>query len=129
MARILIIEDEKPVRKLLRELLEDFGHEVITAIDGEVGVRLYRQEPADLVISDIFMPHKDGLEVIRELRRDFPEIKIIVITGYNPARLSVAEDLGASRTFTKPLHMQKLMVAVEELLEEATIEPISPQEA
>ena len=118
MARILIIDDEEVVRMAIRKMLELAGYEVVEAPDGEQGVQLYRQAPADLVITDIQMPRKNGLEVIQELRHDFPKVKIITITGQESEALSIANQLDVRHIFTKPFRMHELLKAVEELLEE-----------
>ena len=81
MARILIIDDEEKFRKMLRQMLERAGHEVVEAPDGKEGVKLYREKLTDLIITDIFMPEKEGIQTIKELKRDFPEAKIIAISG------------------------------------------------
>ena len=119
MRRILLIEDDNQVRNLLREVLEKAGYKVVEASDGEQGVASYRRQPADLVITDIMMPHKDGVETIRELRHDFPQIRIVAITGYRGRfnRLPAAEVLGAGRTLVKPFTPEQILEAVKELLE------------
>ena len=120
MARILIIDDEEQVRLYLRKMLETEGYEVVDAPDGKVGLRLYRQNPADLIIMDIFMPEKEGLGTIRELRRDYPEVKIIAISGGGKIStldfLPIAKRLGALRTLAKPFTRQELLDAVQEVL-------------
>jgi CheY-like chemotaxis protein len=120
MKRILVIDDNEQVRSVICEMLELSGYEVVDAPNGEIAARLVRAEPADLVITDIFMPEKEGLETIRELRRDFPNIKIIAISGGGStgdfAYLPTARKLGAHRTFVKPFEMQEMLQAVEELL-------------
>ncbi len=109
MAHILVIDDDKHTRAMLPTALERAGHDVTEAADGRVGLRLFREEPADPVITDIFMPNKDGLETITELRRDFNEVKIIAVSGggsFQPEMyLNMAEKLGAYKTFTKPLRL------------------------
>ena len=81
MSKILVLEDDAKLSEVLRETLEAAGHEVTEAPDGDVGLKQFKLAPADLVIADIFMPEKDGLEVIRELKSDFPDVKIIAISG------------------------------------------------
>ena len=81
MSRILIIEDEESIRKMLKKLFEISGHSVLEAPDGETGCQIYRNEKPDIIITDIFMPEKEGLETIKEIKRDFPDIKIIAISG------------------------------------------------
>lgn len=118
MARILVIEDEEDIRKIYRGMLESTGHEVFEAPDGKEGMRLFRQMHPDLIITDILMPHKDGVETIRELRRDFPNVRIIAITGARGSfnRLPAARYLGAQHVLSKPFTMQELQSAVAEAL-------------
>ncbi len=108
------------IREMLRNMLEFNGYEVDDAPDGKAAIRLYRREPADLIITDIIMPDKEGLETIFELRRDFPDLKIIAISGggYVEADdyLHLAKSFGAKRTFTKPFKLKEMLKAVEELL-------------
>lgn len=127
MARILVIEDDEQVRTLLAERLSKEGYEVVSAADGDAGIRIYREAPADLVITDILMPVKDGVEAIRELRQEFPEVPIIAITGVRGrfSRLPAAEVLGAARTFTKPFNLNEMMAAVASILDN-TSAPESP---
>ena len=120
MSRILIMEDDDGFREMLREMLEIAGHDVLEATDGEVGTKMYRKEPTDLIIIDIFMPWKDGLETIRELRRDYLNVKIIAISGGGKrgdvSFLDHARDFGAQNSFTKPFERQEMLDAIEELL-------------
>ena len=120
MARILVIDDEGSVRLAIRKLLEGSGHEVTEANSGKSGIELYRQDPSDAVVTDIFMPGKDGLDVIRDLREDFPDVKIIAITGEGSTGevdlLTPARMLGARRTLTKDTLMKTLPDAIKELL-------------
>jgi CheY-like chemotaxis protein len=120
MAKILIIDDEEQVRLYLRRILEPEGHEVVEAPDGKVGLQLYREEPFDLIITDVFMPEKEGLETIRELRSEYPEVKIIAISGggrnIDLDFLPLAKQFGALRTLTKPFDRQEMLNAVQEVL-------------
>lgn len=121
MARILIIDDNEIMRKLLCEILTSAGHEVVEASNGKEGLRLHRQAPADLVITDVVMPEEDGLETIRTLHAEDPAVRIIVMTGYDPdgkmGYLSLAENYGASRTLNKPLTSDEILEAVKASLE------------
>lgn len=81
MPLILIIDDDDQIREMLRQMLERAGYEVTDAPNGKVAMKLYREQPADLIITDLIMPGKEGIETIIELRRDFPEVKIIAISG------------------------------------------------
>jgi PAS domain S-box-containing protein len=119
---ILVIDDDDQFRGMLRETLEHAGYDVADAPNGKEGIRLYRENPADLVITDIIMPEKEGIETIRELKRDFPEVKIIAISGGGrigpDSYLKMAKGLGAQRTLTKPLERDELLKTVRELINE-----------
>ena len=119
---ILVIDDDDQFRGMLRETLEHAGYEVMDAPNGKEGIRVYRENPADLVITDIIMPEKEGIETIRELKREFPDVKIIAMSGgarNGPAGyLKMAKMLGAQRTLTKPLEREELLETVMELINE-----------
>ena len=114
MARILVIDDQEPIRSLLRIILEGAGHEVLEASNGRLGLELYRERSADLIITDIVMPEMDGLELLLELTRKFLNVKVIAISGglASGGALDVAKLLGARHTFKKPLDMEQLLSAV-----------------
>lgn len=120
MARILVIDDDEQIRLMLRKMLERDGHEVTVAPDGAVGVRTFRRQPTDLVITNILMPEKEGLATIRELHADFPDLPIIALSGGGTTRgldfLKMAEHFGAARTFRKPVDWNELTAAVRELI-------------
>lgn len=121
MARILIIEDDEISRRTLAQILETAGHTVVAAEDGMKGLALYRQRPTDLIITDIMMPAKDGMHVINELKRDFPEAKIIAVSGSDQEErraffFDVSRILGAKRTFQKPIDPDELLAVIDELL-------------
>jgi len=120
MARILIMEDNDGFRTMLQEMVAHAGYEVVEAADGAVGMELYRKEPYDLVILDIFMPEKEGIETIIDLRRDYPDVKIIAISGGGRGRdlqyLKIARDFGAQKTLAKPFERQELLAAIQELV-------------
>ena len=121
MARVLVVDDDLGVRQLLGEALVHEGYEVLEANDGNAGAKVFRAAPADVIIMDIFMPGKSGLEAIAELRREFPGVKVIAVTAaekvgeFDP--LSRARELGAARTLTKPFDMDALLEVVKELVE------------
>lgn len=119
MARILVIDDDEDVRQMLRRILEHAGHEVVEADNGAVGVKLFREEPSDLVITDIIMPEKEGIETIRDLRKLQKEVKIVAISGggrVGPSDyLTAAKMLGAMKTFSKPFSRQEILDTVDEL--------------
>ena len=120
MARILIIDDEPSVRELLITMLMEEGHEVVEAADGKAGLRLLQERPADLVITDLIMPEKEGIETIMDLRRDFPDVKIIAMSGGGIIQaqdyLGMAQGMGAHRVFEKPFGVGAMLTAVRELL-------------
>jgi DNA-binding response OmpR family regulator len=122
MARILVIDDDEQVLDMLYESLTREGYDVLRASNGEQGLRLYRQEPVDLIITDIIMPEKEGLETIIELRRDFPDVKIIAMSGGGRIGtkdyLHLAKIFGVQRTFTKPVAREQLLDAIKALLKE-----------
>ena len=116
MARILLIEDNDSIRNLLRENLELEGHTVIEARDGQEGLDLFRQGGADLVITDILMPEKEGLAVLMELRTAQSPVNIIAISGGGQNYLATAKLLGAAKVLLKPFPIAVLIAAIEELL-------------
>ena len=120
MARILLIDDEEQVLCMLRLVLENAGYEVVIASDGEEGLKRFHSEPSDLVITDLVMPGKEGIETITELRKEQPQIKIIAISGGGrippDGYLATARQLGADRAFAKPVRKEVLLEAVRELL-------------
>ncbi|WP_298375446.1 response regulator [Azospirillum sp.] len=121
MASVLIIDDDDMVRTMLLRTVTRGGHEAFGARDGVEGIARFREHPADLVITDIFMPNQEGLATIMELRRRTPDLKIIAISG-GGARASldvlpVAEALGAQKTLRKPFTPAEVMKAINEVLE------------
>lgn len=121
MSRILIIDDDDQVRGFLRHLFTREGYEVDEAADGAEGLKHFRAAPSDVVITDIIMPEREGIEVITELRRQSPKTRIIAISGGGrigpESYLPLAREFGAARTFAKPLDKNELLAAVRELLE------------
>jgi YesN/AraC family two-component response regulator len=117
MARILLIEDDDSVRTMLRLTLVHFGHTVIEARNGKQGLALFQHANADLVITDIVMPEKDGLEVVMELREKHPSVKIIAISGVDSGDyLDSARLMGAAKVLLKPFTNDVLMAAINDLL-------------
>jgi CheY-like chemotaxis protein len=120
MQRVLVIDDDEQVRALLYEILDRAGFAVIEAMNGAEGLKLYRSQPADLVITDLIMPEMEGVETILELRREFPDARIVAISGggRNGAGdyLPIAAQLGARRTVAKPFSRQDILDAVRDSL-------------
>ena len=129
MGRILIVDDEEDIRDALHLILESAGYDVMVASNGCEAIELQRAEPADLIITDIIMPRKDGVATIKEIRQEFPGIRIIATSGgggvqseeYVPdaisttAFLAAAKEAGADMVFTKPFERRDLIDAVENL--------------
>ena len=122
MAQILVIEDDEQIRGLIREVLEESGHEVLESSDGEDGLKKFSLNPTSLVITDILMPGMEGLETIRHLRTEVPNAKIIAISGGLEGKgvnvLELAKKFGAARIIAKPFNISQLLGAVEEILVE-----------
>jgi DNA-binding response OmpR family regulator len=120
MATILIIDDDPPICDLLEQVLEKEGHVVHSALNGIEGISLYRQHHPDLVILDILMPEKEGLETMLDLRREFPNVMIIAMTaGSERAKinlLELAQRLGAQYRLTKPFSLQTVIDLVNTAL-------------
>ncbi len=114
MATILIIDDEEPIRALLRTTLEAAGYKVEEATNGRIGLDLYRLKPTDLIITDIAMPEMSGLDLILALTRQFLHAKVIAISGEGGEKnvLDVAKLLGARWTLQKPFSMSQLLEIV-----------------
>jgi len=122
MARILIADDEAQVRAGLRLLLTRAGYEVDEASNGKEAIRIHRQNPADLIITDVVMPDMDGLEVIIQLVAECSETKIIAMSGggriSHNSYLQQCKLLGAVQAFSKPISNDKLLAAIREELGE-----------
>lgn len=120
MASILIIEDDESIRPLISAVLAKSGHSVREAVNGLEGVRLYREAPADLVITDIVMPDQEGLATIIELRRINPSVRIIAMSGgfaFDPKLyLHMASRFGADRVLSKPFQFGELVETVNAVL-------------
>ncbi len=120
MARILLIDDDDAFRTMLSKTLTHFGHIVIEARNGKEGMELFPYSYAELLITDIVMPEKEGIEVLMELWHQFPPLKTIAISGGGLGKaeiyLRAAELLGAARVLKKPFTKEELMVVVNEVL-------------
>ena len=124
MPRILIIDDESIIRDLLVNILEREGYETETAVSGIDGMKIQQENPADLIITDIIMPEKEGLETIMDLRRNFHNVKIIAMSGGgridSETYLQIAKSMGAIKTIAKPIYRNEILKTVRELLESTT---------
>lgn len=122
MSRILVIDDNRDMRDLMRVLLENEGYTVELAGDGDAGLDAQRREPADVVITDLFMPNRDGFETLERLRTEYPEVKVLVVSGggaraRGPGYLFTAREVGAHAVLAKPFDTEALLLAVRGLLQ------------
>ena len=117
MAHILVIDDDPGIRSLLTRILKARGHDVRAAVDGSAGAKLYRQTPFELVITDIVMPNREGIETIRLLRQWDAALPILAISGSgHDGYLRFAVNLGATAALEKPFDSEDLVSTVEKLL-------------
>jgi DNA-binding response OmpR family regulator len=117
--RILVVDDNEDLRTTIQALLQADGFEVSVAADGEAALLLHRAQPADVVVTDLFMPDKDGIETIIELKKLYPNVKIIAMSGWTSTQgsdyLQVAREIGAAVTLQKPFDPLELSRVVRQL--------------
>jgi DNA-binding NtrC family response regulator len=120
MKRILVIDDDRQMRLMLEAMLKSAGYEVRVIEDGVLAQAAVREFKPDLVVTDLFMPEKEGLQTITELRREAPKLKLMAISGGTPLSsmdfLAVAKKMGAHKTLAKPFARQDMLTAVAELI-------------
>ena len=119
MARILIVDDDATLLLALEDVLLSQGHEVVTASDGHQAAKLFQAEPFELLLTDLVMPNREGIETIIELRRDFPGMVVIAMSGgtdNSKMYLKCAERLGAYRTLAKPFTTETLNQAIADAM-------------
>jgi len=116
MTEILIIDDDDDLRKTIGTLIESAGHTPHLAAHGVEGLKILKDTKIDVVITDIVMPEKEGIATIIDIKRDFPNIGIIAITGYQDSYLTYAQQLGADLAIRKPLDLPTLVMHVEDLI-------------
>lgn len=117
MSRILLVDDHEPVCISLQTMIEGMGHETVTATTGKQALNLQKSSPADVLVTDIFMPDMDGYELIQRFRHDYPAVKIIAISGGIPRApggpyLEVAKKMGAQSVLRKPFGMAQFIEAI-----------------
>jgi DNA-binding NtrC family response regulator len=116
---VLVVDDDAGIRNFLRMLLELEGYEVATVRNGNEALQAQRQDPAAIVLTDIFMPEVEGMETIARMREEFPQARIIVMSGggsYNGADyLKLAREIGAVKALKKPFAPQDLIDAMREV--------------
>lgn len=120
MRHILVIDDDPALRGVMRKILERGGHAVQEAENGLAGLRMVEADPPVLVVTDLLMPEKEGIETIVELRERFPEIRVIAISGAGGVEaqgpLVDAELFGADATLPKPFEIEAFLETVERVL-------------
>jgi DNA-binding response OmpR family regulator len=120
MAKILVIDDDPYCVSLLKIALEQSGHTAFTATNGKTGLQAACDEPFDLIITDVLMPEKDGLELILELKKHKPDVKVIAISGggvlHSEDCLKMAKLFGAQHVMGKPLDIKELVKVANELI-------------
>lgn len=121
MARVVVIDDQEPIRRIVRTALERAGHQVLDAGDGELGLQLLEHHAVDVVLSDIFMPGMDGIQMLRQIRKQFPAVKVIVMSGGDSSGMldlrRDAELLGAVKSLLKPFTTHEIVAVIDSVLE------------
>jgi CheY-like chemotaxis protein len=124
MARIILIEDDEALRPMLVKMIERLGHEVRSEPDGKAGLGQVRVWEPDLVITDMIMPGQEGAETIFKLRREYPGVKIIAMSGGGRLGgadyLALAKKLGVATTLSKPFSRDEFKLALEVALGNST---------
>ena len=121
MVCILVIDDDEQMRRTVTRMLQQAGHDVIEAAGGVASIRQFRRNPCAVVITDIVMPDKEGIETIREIRATAPGVRIIAMSGYAATNmqehyLRLAEVLGADASLTKPFRVEELLQVLNRVL-------------
>jgi DNA-binding response OmpR family regulator len=117
---VLVIDDDSAMRSTIRRILERDGHQVSEAENGDKGLKLFRAEGADVVVTDLIMPDKEGIETILDLREEAPDLRILAMSGgddLGSGRLDDAQALGADAQLAKPFTVDDLRKTVRALLE------------
>lgn len=117
MASILLVEDDIQLRSMLKIVLDRAGHEVQEAGNGKEALELYSTSPSDLIVTDLVMPDKEGLETILEFRRSYPNVKIIAMSGGGRTGaqnyLELAKKFGADHILTKPFSNKEILDGIQ----------------
>ena len=123
MALVLIVDDDPQMLRLLTDVVELDNHDVLLAQDGEMAMKYFGHQTPDLIITDILMPNKEGLELISEIREKYPKLKIIAYSGGGStdpqSYLEFASGMGADKVFSKPMPLAELRQQIRDLLAES----------
>ena len=117
MARILVVDWEEEERVYLWSVLEDAGHELLFAADGQSALDVWADKPVDLIIAELYLPELNGLRLIKELRARDSEVLIVAISEISADQLDLAEDYGACHILYKPVAPPDLLAGVNKALE------------
>lgn len=125
--RVLVIDDEDMIRDVIKTVLTGAGYQVSEAADGSIGLKILESESFDLVITDILMPEKEGIETIMEIKRTYPDLRIVAISGGGRGSylfpLKIADTIGAERCLPKPFEPEDLLNAVREATSGGAADP------
>lgn len=122
MSRILIIDDDQDILNILQPVLEDYNYEVFATTSAPDGLKTLSEQSIDIVVTDILMPDLDGIEVIQALKSEYPEVKIIAMSGGGSDRkkfqeyLPIAKRLGADEIIPKPIDLNLLLKTIQDLI-------------
>jgi DNA-binding response OmpR family regulator len=121
MAKVLVIDDDAAMRRMITRVLTDAQHQVIEAVDGRDGLRKFRAEAPEIIVTDIVMPEQEGIQTIREIRAGGSTVGIIAISGGGGSGdgalyLTIAEELGADAVLQKPFRLAELVAVVDRIL-------------
>ncbi|AOS45939.1 Response regulator receiver protein [Lacunisphaera limnophila] len=124
MSRILLVDDHEPVCISLQAMIKGMGHETVYATTGKQALVMHQQDPVDVLVTDIFMPDMDGYELIQKFHRDYPEVKVVAMSGGIPRApggpyLEVAGKFGAQWLLRKPFSATRLIEIITEATGEA----------
>ena len=116
---IIVVDDEEQIRTMLRRMLEKEGYVIREASNGNIALKLQRDDPADLIITDIIMPDKEGIGTILDLKNEYPDIKIFAMSGggkNSPENyLRIAKGFGVNKVLRKPFTRDELLRAIDEI--------------
>ena len=130
LAKVLVIDDKEAVRALVRRMLELGNHTIIEAADGVAGLKVFEEEKPDVIVTDIIMPNADGLEVIRQIRHQDPEARIIAFSGGgrlpHQTYLGYARKFGATAVLPKPFTPEQLLSLIDDLPSPAVPKKAAP---
>ncbi|MCB0281242.1 MAG: response regulator [Calditrichae bacterium] len=118
---LMVVDDDDQLRNLLKEIFSRINYQVITACDGADALKKMMQVKVDLVILDLIMPEKEGIETLSDIRVNYPETKIMAVSGGShqlnaPMLLNIAQTLGADDVLKKPFDLNEIIEAVDKLL-------------